>query len=500
MLSEDFQRIDNILADGIFAAYLLGYDSSREEPLALIEKNKLASFIHKNTERYVSFADGDGEVRPEKAGSLEMSFDVPPKEAIDYFSRKRIVTKKEFDKLSNEAKAGAFYVSGVYKKDVLTAFHKEITNALESGQSQKQTIKNFKNILDGAGHRELGDFHLETVFRSNMNLSYQTARRKQMEETADLLPFWEYSAVNDSRTRPTHRALDGLIYPANHEFWDTHYPPWGFNCRCTVIATLDYPADYNHAQPNPDTTIVYDGDGLPAKAEYLNQVVDLKATKFVGVPKQGIGLQETIETAAKEARKNKVDPDDLLREIKKEHLRDLQKLSAGKYQTPQQVLDSATEFQRRKSKVELLHIFDSKGQFVAEIAGDAKSVGVPDELKPKLNGGTEIHWHPPGGKRFFESFSIEDVTLAAEDNSGQTFVVTENYLYAMRPPRGKWAIALLEEILARYESMENQIERKLIKHIRAGELTVEQAEDEARHLIWKRLAKKTGLRYNRIRI
>jgi hypothetical protein len=47
-------------------------------------------------------------------------------------------------------------------------------------------------------------------------------------------PYWQYSAVNDSRTRPTHAALHGKVYPADSAFWDTFYPPNGFRCRCMV--------------------------------------------------------------------------------------------------------------------------------------------------------------------------------------------------------------------------------------------------------------------------
>jgi uncharacterized protein with gpF-like domain len=44
-----------------------------------------------------------------------------------------------------------------------------------------------------------------------------------------------YDAVNDSRTRPTHLALDEKVFPADHPFWDKWYPPNGYRCRCSVI-------------------------------------------------------------------------------------------------------------------------------------------------------------------------------------------------------------------------------------------------------------------------
>ncbi|MDE5831716.1 MAG: minor capsid protein, partial [Desulfovibrio sp.] len=43
-----------------------------------------------------------------------------------------------------------------------------------------------------------------------------------------------YLAIMDKRTRPSHAVLHEKIYPADHEFWDSNYPPNGFRCRCAV--------------------------------------------------------------------------------------------------------------------------------------------------------------------------------------------------------------------------------------------------------------------------
>ena len=35
--------------------------------------------------------------------------------------------------------------------------------------------------------------------------------------------------------REEHRALHGITLPPSDPFWDTHYPPNGWNCRCRVV-------------------------------------------------------------------------------------------------------------------------------------------------------------------------------------------------------------------------------------------------------------------------
>lgn len=460
-MSDDFQRIDNHLSDGIFAAYLLGYDQAKEENQSKVK---------------AEFAD---EKRSEKAGPLDLRFDVPPEEAIDYFRRKKIVTKKEFDKLSRQAKAGAFYVSEIYQRDILTAFHQEITDALESGKTSKYVVKQFKDILDGAGHKELGNFHLETIARSNMMTAYGVGRRRAMEETADLLPFWQRSAVMDDRTRPKHRALDGVVFPADHEFWDTHFCPDDFNCRCVITALLDYPDGYNHKKPNKDTTIAYDAKGLPAKAEYLTQVVDLKATKFVGVPPTA-QLDEVLQESAKRAQTARRERDT--------------------YKTPQSVIEKAKQI--RNEKVEVVHLFDSDGNHLLSGRGTADEfeIDVPDEMIPKFTGGIDVHNHPLEAGRDFESFSLDDVVNAADWQLKETLVITKQYLYSMRPPASGWDESWIEKITEVYRRFDTEILKDFFERFRSGEMTFGQIKDTVRDKVWKLVAKELGLRYKRKRI
>ena len=63
-------------------------------------------------------------------------------------------------------------------------------------------------------------------------MSYAGAQFARLQSIKTNFPFWEYSAILDQRTRPSHRALDGKIFLAtDSQFW----PPLGFRCRCTVI-------------------------------------------------------------------------------------------------------------------------------------------------------------------------------------------------------------------------------------------------------------------------
>lgn len=52
--------------------------------------------------------------------------------------------------------------------------------------------------------------------------------------------------MQDSRTRPAHAQMHGLVYRYDDPFWSVFYPPNGFNCRCTVIALNERDIERNN--------------------------------------------------------------------------------------------------------------------------------------------------------------------------------------------------------------------------------------------------------------
>lgn len=161
---------------------------------------------------------------------LIASLNMPPEEALTYWQRKVPISKEDFDTLTQEMQALAFTASGVHRLEDLQAISDAVKRAIANGTTLEQFRSEVGDLLQNRR------YHIETVFRTNIQTAYNVGRYKRQMETANDLPYWKYSAVNDSRTRPTHRAMNGRVWPANHPVWDTWYPPNGYRCRCSVIA------------------------------------------------------------------------------------------------------------------------------------------------------------------------------------------------------------------------------------------------------------------------
>ena len=173
------------------------------------------------------------EIDPQDAGGviLEGIGGVIPEDALAYWRDRKPVTSKEFAKLNEAARARAFTVAGLARQDLLADLHASLLEAMKNGETFAQWKKRIPHILEEAGWTGA---RIETIFRTNVQTAYMAGRYKQMKEVSKSRPYWQYIAVDDDRTRPSHAVLNGMVFPVDHAFWMTNYPPNGFRCRCTV--------------------------------------------------------------------------------------------------------------------------------------------------------------------------------------------------------------------------------------------------------------------------
>ena len=163
--------------------------------------------------------------------------------AAELFMAKIGMTRDRFNELDAEMKSRAFTVSYVESLDKVKAIQDLLGKAVQEGT----TLGKFRKVV--ADYLESTDWHMETVFRTNIQSAYGAARWEAAQRLRSLRPYGRYSAVMDGRTRPTHAELHGLVYPLDHPFWRWYWPPWDYNCRCHVRTLTQWDLDQAGLDP-----------------------------------------------------------------------------------------------------------------------------------------------------------------------------------------------------------------------------------------------------------
>lgn len=74
------------------------------------------------------------------------------------------------------------------------------------------------------------------AFQASVRAAYSAGRYERAMRSS--MPYLIYRTMRDSRVRPEHRVLDGVVRPKTDAWWNTHHPPLGWRCRCKA-----YPID-----------------------------------------------------------------------------------------------------------------------------------------------------------------------------------------------------------------------------------------------------------------
>ncbi|MEY2631908.1 MAG: hypothetical protein RIR00_562 [Pseudomonadota bacterium] len=166
---------------------------------------------------------------------------LPFLEAIAWAKKQGVVLPEVYyGQLQGLARASAFTVSGLAGLDQIESVRTSLIQALENGE----TLRDWQQqVADGGIGLDLPPGRMETIFRNNIQGSYARGRCEQQRENLDTSPWMMYDAVNDSRTRPAHAAMDGLVARFDDPIWKTWTPPSGHRCRCRRIALSSAQAD-----------------------------------------------------------------------------------------------------------------------------------------------------------------------------------------------------------------------------------------------------------------
>ncbi|KZN30090.1 hypothetical protein N480_03865 [Pseudoalteromonas luteoviolacea S2607] len=162
-------------------------------------------------------------------------------EAISHLKSKVQIPTESYKDLLGHIHARAFTVAGATKTELLNDLYKAVLAANENGE----TITDFRARFDkavskhGWSYNGKRGWRTQVIYQNNKNTARAAGRWQQQERVKHRRPYLLYLTAGDSRVRPQHSAWNYILLPIEHNFWHTHYPPNGWNCRCKVVSLSD---------------------------------------------------------------------------------------------------------------------------------------------------------------------------------------------------------------------------------------------------------------------
>ena len=176
-----------------------------------------------------------------------------PREALAYFRAKDLRPAFDYRDVWGQEHAHAFTVAKAIELDVLDDLREAVEQALAEGKTFRQFSKDLTPTLQkkgwwGVQERidpadpdgkprmvQLGSpRRLRTIYRSNLRAARAAGQWQRIQRTKDTHPYLLYELGPSERHRPQHVAWAGTLLPADDPWWQSHFTPNGWGCKCRV--------------------------------------------------------------------------------------------------------------------------------------------------------------------------------------------------------------------------------------------------------------------------
>jgi hypothetical protein len=189
--------------------------------------------------------------------SLELN-PMPPKEAIDFF-RKKGYKVDYFDSnrdATTEQHKNAFMVAKMMEIDLLEGVREQVDKSIAEGMSFPEFRKNLETTLTDKGWWgrkvmtdpvtgldkvvQLGSVsRLKKIYETNIRHTHADGQWQRIQEYKEVFQYLVYDANNSQVPRIEHSEYNRLCLKADDVFWQSHYPPQGYGCKCRVYAVTE---------------------------------------------------------------------------------------------------------------------------------------------------------------------------------------------------------------------------------------------------------------------
>ena len=172
---------------------------------------------------------------------------VLPREAIAFLRAKGLKPSRHWLSVWREEHASAFTVAQMTRQDLLRQTHRELQRVLRKGETFESFQERLQPWLEAKGWAPTGrggdvPTRLRRIYHTNLRAAHLAGQWDGIQRTKQLLPWLVYGRSISEEKRQDHLAWVGLCLRADDPWWNTHYPPNGWGCKCWVRQVAEPPA------------------------------------------------------------------------------------------------------------------------------------------------------------------------------------------------------------------------------------------------------------------
>lgn len=178
-------------------------------------------------------------------------FAAPPPEVVRYVKAKGLEPSEHWLDTAFDAHALSFTVARSAGYDILGDVRDALVKAMAGRQEFADCQKGLEPLLKARGWWgktpegvQLGSpRRLRTIYWANVRTAHAAGQWERVQATKRVLPYMVYVISTALKRRELHLQWVGTALPVDDPWWDTHYPPNGWNCKCRVRQISQYELD-----------------------------------------------------------------------------------------------------------------------------------------------------------------------------------------------------------------------------------------------------------------
>ncbi|MFK2517118.1 hypothetical protein ACIXSV_21655 [Bacteroides fragilis] len=360
--------------------------------------------------------------------------------------------------------------------------------------------KDYKDRYGSAEHIQDCEYRSIRLARSEINMAYRTAENERWKQM-DFVVGYEIKLSSSHHSRMPHGDIcDTLAGKYPKDFTWTGWHPNDLCYKVPILKTEEEFWEWD-GRSEVSTTSVNEVKDVP---EAFKQWVGANAYRIEEAKKRG-----TLPYFVRDNQKRigsilDYTPTSTFTVYKIAGIEQLSVLDGSNYGLTKAVSDVESNIRQNKS-YETGVLFNKDGNIVIDKRGRSRSVQFTKDECLLMNDGIFTHNHPGAWgyaendiMRIGNSFSIQDIALAVGNNLAEMRAVTPNYTFSMKRPDGGWGISV-EELMILYNDENRNLRLEFTRRINKGTLTISQASATHFHILWKRLSKKLGFDYSKMK-